>query len=178
MRMNSGASSSAQVLRHFADVESCSVVGMAETPGFSCSNSNDVIEKTICGSQTLMKADHDLSDAYAAAAQSGAAPPELLKTDQVQWLAERDDDAWQFLSDSESAKDDVEKPLITSYQTRIEFLHSRAEKREPASAAMKTIFCALSALYQQDRRWSSPAMSMLEALDQSPSIPMARKPHR
>src|SRR5260221_2200262 len=62
-------------------------------PSFDCAKASTPIEKAICGSDELAKADADLAAAYATlASRLDKSAQEHLAKDELQWIAQRNEE--------------------------------------------------------------------------------------
>ena len=73
-----------------ASVAFAGPAGAQNGPSFDCAKASTVVERTICKSPELAKADRDMAAVYAALVGklSGAARDHLIK-DQVRWIGNR-----------------------------------------------------------------------------------------
>lgn len=108
---------------------------------FDCSHPGDAIQKIIRATPELSQLDFELARVFAAALARAPQRAAALRHDEANWLAERDDHAWQLLGDGAMAPQ-VPKELARLYRQRIEFarnIHSPdSANRSPVLAALLT----------------------------------------
>lgn len=97
-----------------------------EKPSFDCAKADSVVDRAICRSAELAKADRELAAAYAALLDklSGAAKDELVK-DQVRWIANRN-------RACRADPDSIEDCLKKRYAGRIANLRAYGQGTYPA----------------------------------------------
>jgi uncharacterized protein len=97
-----------------------------EKPSFDCAKADNAVDRAICKSAELAKADREMAAAYAALLDklSGAAKDELVK-DQVRWIANRN-------RACRADPDSVENCLKNRYAGRITNLRAYARGTYPA----------------------------------------------
>lgn len=115
---------------------------------FDCSHAGDVVEKTLCASPELARLDSELEKVFASALARDPQRAAALRNDEADWLAERDDHAWQLLADSTMAPQAPEE-LARLYRQRIEFVRnvhgSDSAGTSPVLAALLATVTRLSA---------------------------------
>ncbi len=97
-----------------------------EKPSFDCAKADNVVDRAICKSAELAKADREMAAAYAALLDklSGAAKDELVK-DQVRWIANRN-------RACRADPDSIEDCLKNRYAGRITNLRAYGRGTYPA----------------------------------------------
>ena len=116
---------------------------LAKAASFDCVRAGDAVEKTICASPVVSRLDSRLSAVYATVLARDPTRADALRRDERNWLAERDDQAWQLLSDSETTAH-ASKGLEGMYRERIQFLQSLDDPAdERGSPIVEKVLAAL-----------------------------------
>lgn len=124
-----------------ANLIALAVVGVAlPTSGWTmdCAKVTSVVEKEICADPLARSLDQQLAGIYMQALRERPDLSSAIKLDERDWLAERDDRAWQFLSGAvqEGVIDGV---LRDMYRSRIEWLKAVGMKPSSDSPLLRDL---------------------------------------
>ena len=124
-----------------ANLMALAVVGMTlPTSGWAmdCAKVASVVEKAICADPSARSLDQQLAGIYMQALRERPDLSSAIKLDQRDWLAERDDQAWQFLSGT--LHDAVVIGVLRDmYRSRIEWLQAVGMKQSSASPLLRDL---------------------------------------
>jgi uncharacterized protein len=105
---------------------------------FDCAKAEDEAERAICANAEISKLDEDLARAYTRARAARGAKRDALARDQQNWIADRDNDVREHVSDDDS-KTRLNESLADLYRERIEFLGALAGDAVDASAVVRAM---------------------------------------
>lgn len=99
---------------------------LAMAASFNCHDARGPVETTICADTQLSQFDSELATSYAMALARDPAQAEALRVDEQDWLGERDDRGWRWLSSTRLGTSYARALLSQLYSQRITFLQNVA----------------------------------------------------